>query len=106
MPNRYLWTNLLTNCSIFFMSISMQKFLNLIIKKWGELVHSTCLGRNPANISSQNTHSLPLMSCPICYNRFCQVQSLYSRGSRFLDFFGFSISYSLQLMGKIILRIK
>jgi hypothetical protein len=28
------------------------------------------------------------------------------RGSRFLDFFGFSISYSLQLMGKTILRLK
>jgi hypothetical protein len=31
---------------------------------------------------------------------------VHIRGSRFLDFFGFSISYSLQLMGKIILRLK
>jgi hypothetical protein len=39
-------------------------------------------------------------------------RNIRNRGSRFLDlldffgFFGFSISYSLQLMGKIILRLK
>jgi hypothetical protein len=32
--------------------------------------------------------------------------TVHIRVSRFLYFFGFSISYSLQLMGKIILRLK
>jgi hypothetical protein len=30
----------------------------------------------------------------------CVTDLLYSWGIRFLDFFGFSISYSLQLMGE------
>jgi hypothetical protein len=37
---------------------------------------------------------------------YSYLVGLYTRGSRFLDFFGFSISYSLQLMGKTILRLK
>jgi hypothetical protein len=34
------------------------------------------------------------------------IETMSIRGSRFLDFFGFLISYSLQLMGKRILRLK
>jgi hypothetical protein len=34
------------------------------------------------------------------------LSGMPSRGSQFLDFFGCSISYSLQLMGKTILRLK
>jgi hypothetical protein len=40
------------------------------------------------------------------YNQLICNTSICIRGSRFWDFFGFSISYSLQLMGKTILRLK
>jgi hypothetical protein len=52
----------------------------------------------------QTSHIIDCVLGRGIYN--CPLAGVYSRGSRFWNFFGFSISYSLQLMGKTILRLK